>query len=241
MLEADPERLDRTPDPGPSRPCAGVGAVPRDGDRAATSTWPRSSVSPPTTADAYHLRALAAEDATEAIALLDDRALAIDPAHAEALYERSSRHAERKDFGAALRDADRLIVVRPRSAQGRRLAGRLYVDQHDIDRALEQFAEALRIDPDDPITLNERARLYRALARHEEAFADLNRAILLDPDYAGSYHERAQLQSVAEPIRRHRRGRAAGRSRSSPTTPTPGSCCSTIPADAGSSGRSWAS
>jgi tetratricopeptide (TPR) repeat protein len=147
----------------------------------------------PETADAYHLRAVATEDATEAIALLD-RALAIDPAHAEALYERSRRHAERKDFGAALRDADRLIVVRPRSAQGHRMAGRLYVDQHDTERAIEQFAQALRIDPDDPITLNERARLYRALGRHEEAFADLERAIELDADYAGSYYERGKLQ-----------------------------------------------
>jgi serine/threonine protein kinase/Tfp pilus assembly protein PilF len=47
----------------------------------------------PDTADAYHLRAVAADDATEAIALLD-RALTIDPSHAEALYERSRRHAE---------------------------------------------------------------------------------------------------------------------------------------------------
>jgi tetratricopeptide (TPR) repeat protein len=147
----------------------------------------------PETADAYHLRALAVEDVAEAVALLD-RALAIDPAHAEALYERSRRHAETKNFEAALRDADRLVAVRPRSAQGHRMAGRLYVDQHDSDRAMEQFAEALRIDPDDPITLNERARLHRALGHHEEAYADLNRAIELDADYAGSYYERGELQ-----------------------------------------------
>jgi serine/threonine protein kinase/Tfp pilus assembly protein PilF len=153
----------------------------------------------PDTADAYHLRAVAADDATEAIALLD-RALAIDPAHAEALYERSRRHAERKDFEAALRDADRLVAVRPRSAQGHRMAGRLYVDQHDTDSAMEQFAEALRIDPDDPITLNERSRLYRALGRREDAFADIDRAIELDPDYARSYYERAQLQASLERV-----------------------------------------
>ena len=33
--------------------------------------------------------------------------------------------------------------------------------------------DPLRIDPDDPITLSERAKLYSALGRHEEAFADL--------------------------------------------------------------------
>jgi serine/threonine protein kinase/Tfp pilus assembly protein PilF len=147
----------------------------------------------PETADAYHLRAVAAEDTGEAIALLD-RALEIDPAHAEALFERSRRHAEQKNYEAALRDADRLVSVRPRSAQGHRMAGRLYLDQHDIERAMEKFDAALRIDPDDPITLNERARLYRALGRHEESFADLDRAIELDPDYAGSYYQRAMLQ-----------------------------------------------
>jgi serine/threonine protein kinase/Tfp pilus assembly protein PilF len=147
----------------------------------------------PETADAFQLRALAAEEAGEAIALLD-RALEIDPAHAEALFERSRRHAEQKNFEAALRDADRLVSVQPRSAQGHRMAGRLYLDQHDIDSAIGKFEQALRIDSDDPITLNERARLYRALGRHEEALADINRAIELDPGYAGSYVQRAVLQ-----------------------------------------------
>jgi tetratricopeptide (TPR) repeat protein len=130
----------------------------------------------PENADAYHLRALAAEDATKAIALLD-KALAIDPAHAEALYERSRRHAERKDYGAALRDADRLIVVRPRSAQGRRLAGRLHVDQHDIDRALE-------LDPDYAGSYHERAQLNSSMSRFDFTVEDTRRALALKPDYA---------------------------------------------------------
>jgi serine/threonine protein kinase/Flp pilus assembly protein TadD len=154
----------------------------------------------PETADGYHLRALAEEENAAAAIELLDRALAIDPAHSGALAERSRRHAKRKDFESALRDAERLVAVRPRSAQGHRMAGRIRVEQHDTERALERFGEALRIDPDDPITLNERARLYRGLGRHDEAMTDINRAIELDPDYPRSYYERAELNGALEQL-----------------------------------------
>ena len=71
----------------------------------------------PETADSLFLRGQLAESDSEAVAWLD-RALERDPGHALALAERSRRQAALGRIPEALRDADRLIAARPRSAVG---------------------------------------------------------------------------------------------------------------------------
>jgi tetratricopeptide (TPR) repeat protein len=146
----------------------------------------------PETAEVFYLRGMLAESADEAIELLD-QALARDPGHAEALSERSRRYVDKKNFQAALKDAERLAALRPRSAQGRSNVARIYRRLRDPHRALEEFDAAVALDPDDPITYGSRSHVYRDMSRFDEALRDINRAIELDPEYAGYYHSRALI------------------------------------------------
>ncbi|MHC5024272.1 MAG: protein kinase domain-containing protein [Planctomycetota bacterium] len=146
----------------------------------------------PETADTYYLRALLEENDRTAIELLN-RSLALDPAGADAMLERCRRHVDVKNFRAALLDGERLIGVRPRSAQGRRMIGEIYSAIHDADRALDELTQAIRLDPEDPVTYMSRATILRDLERGEEALADLTKAIELDPDYSRFYEQRARV------------------------------------------------
>jgi serine/threonine protein kinase/Tfp pilus assembly protein PilF len=146
----------------------------------------------PETADAYYLRALLEDDDRAAIALLD-KSLALDPAGADAMLERCRRHVDLKNFRSALLDGERLVALRPRSAQGRRMIGEIYQATHDSDRALVELGQAIRLDPEDPLTYMSRATVLRELGRGEEALADLTRAIELDPVYARFYEQRSRV------------------------------------------------
>jgi tetratricopeptide (TPR) repeat protein len=144
----------------------------------------------PETADAFFLQGLFEESDADALELLD-RAIELDPTHADALLERCRRQIERKNFQAALLDGERLAALRPRSAQGRRMIGEIHFHLHDTQQALTELERAIQLDPNDPLTLWQRSDVYATLVRYEDELADLNRAIELDSVYARYYEQRA--------------------------------------------------
>jgi tetratricopeptide (TPR) repeat protein len=147
----------------------------------------------PETADAFYLRGMVAESSREALRWLD-RALELNPAHARALFARGEALLRLGNFSAAMANAEQLVAVRPRSAQGRRSMGFLLNIMHEEDRAHEAYARAIELDPGDAVTWAQRGA-NRAFARGEEdrALEDLTRAIELDPDIAFAYTIRAVL------------------------------------------------
>jgi tetratricopeptide (TPR) repeat protein len=147
----------------------------------------------PDTADAFYLRGLVAESSREALQWFD-RALELNPAHARALFARGGPLLRLGDFSAAMATAERLVAVRPRSAQGRRSMGSLLNIMHEEDRANEAYDRAIELDPEDAVTWAQRGA-NRALDRGEEdeGLEDLTRAIELDPDLAFAYQIRAIL------------------------------------------------
>jgi serine/threonine protein kinase/Flp pilus assembly protein TadD len=144
----------------------------------------------PETADVYFLRALLAEPTSEQIRLLD-RALELDPSHAEALLERINRYHRVKNFPAALADCDRLLAVRPRSTQGRRMRAWTYYYQRDLAKARAEIDRAIEIDPNDGPNYWMRATLHDDASRLNEALADLDRAVALSPTTARFLRQRS--------------------------------------------------
>ncbi len=167
----------------------------------------------PDTADAHYLRSLVADTDTAALEHLD-RALALDPGHADALFERSQRLNSLHRFDAALADCDRLIAARPRSARARLQKARVYEHRQDEIRVLEEEIErAVVLDPEDAACLRARGEVRANRGRHKEAIDDFGKAIALDPDdwrcYMGRGQSYLEMGQVKEALADFERALAA--------------------------------
>jgi tetratricopeptide (TPR) repeat protein len=151
----------------------------------------------PDTAEAFTLRSYLADSDTEGVELLS-RALEIDPGHVDALLLRVYRYVGLKDFEAALADADRLMVARPRASRGHQMRAVVLVNLHDEAGALEELNRAIEIDPDDPWNYLQRAWRWGYLFTDEQKMlADYSRAIELDPNLTWGYRDRSRLHQIA--------------------------------------------
>lgn len=68
--------------------------------------------------------------------------------------------------------------------------GQVYADKGDLESALSDFNEALRLDPTNARGYASRCKMYRLKGELDMALADCNKALELDPDYAWAYSER---------------------------------------------------
>jgi serine/threonine protein kinase/Tfp pilus assembly protein PilF len=146
----------------------------------------------PESADAYYLRSLVADEPSEALELAE-RALALDPRHADALLERIQRKGELKDLPSALEDCERLALIRPNSSEVFRVRAYLKGRLGDGVGALTEMEQAVKLDPTDPVNFEHRAVSLYNLGKHEEALDDLTRAIEIDPDRAPFYWRRGNF------------------------------------------------
>ena len=144
----------------------------------------------PETADVYYLRGEMADRAAGRDPAARPRSGA-GPVHDGALLARSRRHTALKNFPAALADAERLMSVLPESAAGRRQIADVYALQHDEERALEEYARAIELDPRDPLTYRRRAALHSEMGKTDARLEDTTRAVELDPEGAETLSRRA--------------------------------------------------
>jgi tetratricopeptide (TPR) repeat protein len=72
-----------------------------------------------------------------------------------------------------------------------RSRGVIYDEKGDYDRALREYAEAIRLNAQDPLTYVDRGRTYRGQKDYDRAIADYAEAIRLDPRWAAAYFNRA--------------------------------------------------
>ncbi|MCU0154085.1 tetratricopeptide repeat protein [Curtobacterium poinsettiae] len=131
-----------------------------------------------------------------------ERALAIDPEHAGAMWTRINALLETKERVEAKRAADRLLECSPDWAQAHLLwafaytrwsrAKRTITEEQiwplaDVPRAAAALDRALELAPHDAVLLADAAGCYRALAWTDETYraratAALDRALELDPN-----------------------------------------------------------
>ncbi|MBN6188933.1 tetratricopeptide repeat protein [Aneurinibacillus sp. BA2021] len=73
----------------------------------------------------------------------------------------------------------------------------LYVEQEEIERAIEALSDGLVRHPDTDVLYYRRGLLYHRMDEREKAAADLDRALALDPEFLMAYVERAILYMSA--------------------------------------------
>ncbi len=69
--------------------------------------------------------------------------------------------------------------------------GSVYDDLGQHQRAIEDYDEAIRLDPQDAAAYNNRGLAYVDLGQFQKATIDLDEAIRLDPQLAMAYNNRS--------------------------------------------------
>ena len=151
----------------------------------------------PKLATAYSNRGLAWIKKGEFDKAIDDctTAIRLKPDFATAFINRGRRlRADGNMTGPSLTSIGRSKSTRSRHAFGNR--GMVWLKKGEIDRAIADFTEALRIDPQLYEACNNRGLAWLQKGELENAFADLNEAIRLKPDKRHAFYNRALCGGV---------------------------------------------
>jgi len=68
--------------------------------------------------------------------------------------------------------------------------GNAYDDKDQLDRAIADYSEAIRIKPDYANAYRNRGQAYGRTAHYDDAIADFDRAIALEPNHVDAYSNR---------------------------------------------------
>jgi tetratricopeptide (TPR) repeat protein len=71
--------------------------------------------------------------------------------------------------------------------------GMAYSNLDDTDAAIENFGEAILLDPEHRNAYNNRASIYDDLGMHKRALRDADEALRIDPNYGNGFNTRANI------------------------------------------------
>jgi tetratricopeptide (TPR) repeat protein len=120
-----------------------------------------------------------------------DRLLALGPANATALAERSLVGLAAGRADAARQDAAKALALDSQLSAPHFVQGCLAAADRRWSDALAAYDRALSIDPKDPQLRNNRVAAYLNLARFQEAMGELDPLLSRHPDYAAARLNRA--------------------------------------------------
>ncbi|HEV3300484.1 MAG TPA: tetratricopeptide repeat protein [Planctomycetaceae bacterium] len=100
-------------------------------------------------------------------------------------------------FSAALNFFNNEIRRNP-TAQAYAIRGKIWHEKHEHDKALADWKEAIRRDPNDPLAYVERGSAWFDEKEYDKAIADCNEALRLDPKCGAAYGIRGSAQWAKE-------------------------------------------
>jgi len=163
----------------------------RDGNRRTVSAW----TEPQPLAAAYIRRGQFFSEKRQYTRAIEDltRALAIQPADAQALSLRGDAYRLNGQFSAAEKDLTAAIASNPRSPAAYFRRGLFHRTQKQFEAAIQDFTASLRLAADDAVVHLERGTTHEEMGNLELALRDYSRAIELAPDDIEAHRKRAAL------------------------------------------------
>ena len=122
-----------------------------------------------------------------------ERALALEPEHAEILSNRGATLHELSRYAEALDSYERALVLKPRYPEALYNRGNVLRDMKRHEDALASYDGALALEPRYAKAWFGRGNALHELDRDEEALASFERASILKPDYVEVYKNRAAV------------------------------------------------
>jgi tetratricopeptide (TPR) repeat protein len=111
----------------------------------------------------------------------------------DALAHRVSAGAGRKDAGSVAAKGGRQDEASSRDAAVDLERGERRIGAPDLDHAITDVSEAIRIDPSNAVALRDRGALWRRSGAPDRALLDLDQAIRLGFSDAAAYNERGRV------------------------------------------------
>ena len=87
-----------------------------------------------------------------------------------------------EDYEGAIEVAESVIDAHPKFLDARRVRGNSLLRLKRYDESLEAFGQALEIDSNDAVSLNNRAAIFSVTSRFEEAIAEYTKLVALQPE-----------------------------------------------------------
>jgi len=150
-----------------------------------------------------------------------NRALALDPGSALALYNRGCVHAMKDDFVKAIADWNAVLRIEPDHAKARRgipmayvKRGEAYARVGDVERARVEFEKALNLDPGNEGAANGMKRLPPSGRRETGSAGGA-------PDYAADTRKERQTDAADAARARTREEESGAANRASPVRAGP--------------------
>jgi TonB family protein len=100
-----------------------------------------------------------------------DRAAELEPDNPIFLFRRSQFYSETNQPAKALTDINRTIEIAPVHYHYECRAD-VYADSNDFENALQDYTEAIRLEPENELYYKKRAEVYRKLSKSDFAAAD---------------------------------------------------------------------
>lgn len=129
-----------------------------------------------------------------------NRALALQPRHAEALSNRGNALKALGRFEEALASYDRALALRPDYATGHSNRGAVLAEMGRLPEALAAYDRALALQPDHGDALYNRGYALHGLKRYDEALAAFDRVLTLRPSLAAAHVNRG---NTLNELKRH--------------------------------------
>lgn len=143
---------------------------------------------------AHHNRAIGYRRTAEYDrAMLDyNEAIAIDGSYPHGFVDRGALSAFLGDYDRAIADENEAIGLAPDSG-AYYVRGYAYSHKSQYKNAVQDFDEAIRLNPGDALALTARCFTRMALDQLDEALADCNRSLQLRPGYAYTLNSRGYI------------------------------------------------
>jgi tetratricopeptide (TPR) repeat protein len=142
-----------------------------------------------------------------------NRALAVQPKHAEALSNRGNALKALQRFDEALASYDRALSVRSDYATGHSNRGAVLAEMGRLPEALAAYDRALALQSDHGDALYNRGYALHGLKRYDEALAAFDRVLTLRPNLAAAHVNRGntlnELKRYEEALASYDRALAA--------------------------------
>jgi len=120
-----------------------------------------------------------------------NKALAVQPRHAEALSNRGNALKALGRLDEALASYEKALALQPNYATGHSNRGAVLSDMKRLPEALVAFERALALQPDHIEALYNHGHVLHGLGRFEQAIASYDRVLALRPALAAAYVNRA--------------------------------------------------